>query len=86
MLRSIRKKEMIEVCGTVQYRTQYARSFCARCSREEYAAKMALSTGIDEKALAKTAVAMVKAMGKEDDVIAELEKIIQGLKEEKDVQ
>ena len=37
MLRSIKKKGMVEVCGTVQYNKQYARSFCYCVSRAAYA-------------------------------------------------
>ena len=54
MLRSIKKKGMVEVCGTVQYNKQYARSFCYCVSRAAYAAKLAASVGIDRAALAET--------------------------------
>lgn len=84
MLRSLLKKGMIEVCGTVQYGTQYARQFVPLMTKEEYAAKIVMSKGLDKSSVAKVAVAMVKEVagdGKEG-LIDELEKIIEELKEE----
>ena len=83
MLRSIKNKGLIEVCGAVQYGKQYARSFQASLSREEYAAKLAVSVGIGEKNLAKTAVALVKNVCGTEDAIDRLEQIIKDLREEK---
>lgn len=82
MLRSIKKKELVEVCGTVQYGKQYARSFIPSVCREEYAAMLAASTGITEKSLARVTAAMVRTVWNTDDVIGSLEKIIQQLETE----
>ena len=86
MLRSLLKKEMIKVCGTVQYGTQYARQFVPAMTKEEYAAKILMLKGLDKSSVAKVAVAMVKEAGgeSENDLIVELEKIIEELKEEED--
>lgn len=83
LLRSLLKKEMIEVCGTVQYGSQYARQFVPSMTKEEYAAKIIMRKGLDNRSVAKVAVAMAKeANGDEEDLIEELEKIIEELKEE----
>ena len=83
MLRSLMKKKMIEVCGTVQYGTQYARQFVPSMTKEEYVAKIITEKGVDKSSLAKVAVAMVKETDVETraDLIEELEKIIRELKE-----
>lgn len=84
MLRSLLKKGMIKVCGTVQYGTQYARQFVSIITREEYAAKVVMSKGLDKSSVAKVAVAMVKEMEGEsgEDLIQQLEQIIEELKGE----
>lgn len=83
MLRSLLKKGMIKVCGTVQYGTQYARQFVPIITREEYAAKIVMSKGLDKNSVAKVAVAMVKEADGEggEDLIQQLEQIIEELKE-----
>ncbi|MGF7019016.1 putative transcriptional regulator [Lachnospiraceae bacterium PF1-21] len=81
LLRSLQEKGVIKVSGTVQYGTQYARQFVATCSREEYAAKIALDTGINPNNIAKVAVAMVEQTGNTDKVINILEDIVNSLKE-----
>ncbi len=74
---------MIEVCGVVQYGTQYARQFVPSMAKEEYAAKLIISKGLGKGSMAKVAAAMVKEADGEikSDVIEELEKIIEELKE-----
>ena len=47
LIRSLLKKQMIEPCGTLQYGTQYARQFKPIVSKEEYAARLALSINLD---------------------------------------
>lgn len=79
VLRSMLKKEAICVNGMVQNNTQYARMFEPKFSKEEYAAKMALSVGIDEKSIAHVAVAMAKEAGS-DELISALEDIIKQMK------
>lgn len=81
MLRSILKKKLIKECGTVRYGTQYARQFEQIVTKEEYAAKLAMSTGIKKGAIAKVAVAMAKETGDEEEVIAQLEEIIKELRD-----
>lgn len=79
MLRSVKKKGILEVCGTVQYGKQYARSFCCTVSRAEYAAMLATSVGIDRFTLAETVAALVKQVCAVDDVRGELEMIMKDL-------
>lgn len=82
MLRSLLKKGMIKVCGTVQYGTQYAREFVPLMTKEQYAAKIVMSKGLDKSSVAKVAAAMVKEVDGEvkRDLIEELEKIIEELR------
>lgn len=80
MLKSLEKKEMITICGAIQYGTQYARQFQPLLTREEYAARVAISTGISEDSIAQVTIAMAKQAGNEENLISELEKIIQELK------
>ncbi|MDO5539152.1 MAG: BlaI/MecI/CopY family transcriptional regulator [Eubacteriales bacterium] len=79
VLRSMLKKEAIRVNGMVQNNTQYARMFEPNLTKEEYAARMAMSVGIDEKSIAHVAVAMARETGS-DELIDALEKIIEKLK------
>ena len=82
MLRSLLKKDMIKICGTVQCRTQYARQFIPAVTKEEYAAKLVMSKGIEKSAIAAVTVAMVHEMDGADgeDVVKQLEDIIEELK------
>lgn len=86
MLRSLLKKGMLEVCGMVQHGTQYARQFVPAMTKEEYAAKIVMSKGLDKSSVAKVAVAMVKETEGElkGDLLEELEKIIEELRDEED--
>lgn len=81
MLRSLEKKNMIKVCGTLQCGTQYARQFIPDITREEYAAKLALSTGITEDSIARVTVALARQVGNDEELIDQLEEIIAKLKE-----
>lgn len=86
MLRSLLKKGMIKVCGTVQYGKQYARQFIPELTKEQYAARsvMSMGIGIEGSSIAKVAVAMVNEADKKDqteeEVIKQLEEIIEELK------
>ena len=82
MLRSLLKKDMIKICGTVQCGTQYARQFIPAVTKEEYAAKLVMSKGIEKSAIAAVTVAMVHEMDGADgeDVVKQLEYIIEELK------
>lgn len=82
MLRSLLKKGMIKVCGTVQYGTQYARQFIPAVTKEQYAAKLVLSKGIEKTSIAEVTVAMVNETtgADEEGVIKQLEEIIKELK------
>ena len=81
MLRSLLKKDMIKICGTVQCGTQYARQFIPAVTKEEYAAKLVMSKGIEKSAIAAVTVAMVHEMDGADgeDVVKQLEDIIEEL-------
>ena len=85
MLHKIQKKGFLEVCGTVKYRIKNARSFRPTITKEEYAAQLALSVGIDVSSFAETALAMVAHLGNKEDIINELEQLIQELKEKENV-
>lgn len=82
MLRSLLKKGLIEVCGTVQYGTQYARQFIPSVTKEGYAAKLIISKGLGKNSISKVAVAMVNELdgSTTKSVIKDLEKIIDELK------
>ena len=82
MLRSWLKKGMIEVCGTVQCGTQYARQFVPIVTKEQYAAKLVMSKGIEKNSIAAVTVAMVNEVNKADEegLVKQLEEIIQELK------
>lgn len=77
MLRSLLKKGMIEVCGT-----QYARQFVPIVTKEQYAAKLVMSKGIEKNSIAAVTVAMVNEVNKADEegLVKQLEEIIQELK------
>ena len=81
MLRSLLKKGMITVCGSVQYGTQYARQFIPSLTKEQYAAKLVMSKGIKKNAIAAVTVAMVNEADEEgEELIQQLEEIIGELK------
>ncbi len=82
MLRSLQKKGMIAVCGTLQYGTQYARQFTPLVTKEQYAAKLVMSKGIEPGSIAAVTVAMVNETDKADNegLIEQLEEIIETLK------
>lgn len=82
MLRSLLKKGMIKVCGTVQCGTQYARQFIPAVTREQYAAKIVMSKGIGSSDIAAVTVAMVNEAGEQgqDALVKQLEEIIEELK------
>ncbi len=84
MLRSLLKKGMIKVCGTAQYGTQYARQFIPAVTKEQYAAKIVMSKGIDRSSIAAVTVAMVNEINNTDgeSLIKQLEEIIEELKEQ----
>lgn len=82
MLRSLLKKGMITVCGSVQYGTQYARQFIPSLSREQYAAKLVMSKGIKKNSIAAVTVTMVNEADETngEELIQQLEEIIEELK------
>ncbi|MCI8307027.1 MAG: BlaI/MecI/CopY family transcriptional regulator [Lachnospiraceae bacterium] len=84
MLRSLLKKGMIKVCGTAQYGTQYARQFIPAVTKEQYAAKLVMSKGIDRSSIAAVTVAMVNEVNDTDGegLIKQLEEIIEEIKEQ----
>ena len=82
MLRSLMKKGMIEICGTVQCGTQYARQFTPMITKEQYAAKLVMSKGIEKNAIAAVTLAMVNEVSEADEegLVKQLEEIVQELK------
>ena len=85
MLKNLQKKGFLTTCGTVGYHTRKARSFKPTFSKEDYAAQLALSTGIGIDSFAETALAMAAYLGDKDEIIRELEQMIDELKEKTDV-
>lgn len=83
LIRSLLKKGMIEACGTVQYGTQYARQFRPLMTKEEYAAKLALSLDLDSSSVSRVAVALAQEVSADtNEVIEQLEEMIQSFREE----
>lgn len=81
MLRSLLKKGLIKVCGTVQYGTQYARQFIPAITKEQYAAKLVMSKGIEKSSIAAVTAAMVdEIIDTDGEIIKQLEEIIEELK------
>ena len=78
MLRSLLKKGMLTVCGTVQYGTQYERQFIPAMTKEEYIAKLVLSRDLEQGSVARVAAAMIREVDGEnrEDFIQQLEQII----------
>ena len=79
VLRSMLKKEIVRVNGMVQNNTQYARLFEPAMTKEEYAAKMALSVGLDKESVLSVALAMAKGVGA-DDLVTQLKSISKKMK------
>jgi len=73
MLRTLLKGEVINVCGMVQYGKQYARQFVPMITREEYAVKLVLSTGIKGTSIRKVAAALAKEAEKSEELIEQQE-------------
>lgn len=75
-LRSLATKGFVKVCGTIRHSTQYARQFMSIVSREEYAARLALTSGIKKNELADVTLALVREVS---DNEADLHNILGGL-------
>ena len=67
-LRSIQQKGLIEVCGSVRYATQYA-------------ARLALTSGINKSSIADVTVALVRETCDKEELFDALENIIKELEE-----
>jgi len=75
----------IKVCGSVRYRTQYARKFMPCLTREEYVARYLIKHGIRRKSFGKVAAVLLEETQEDsnqytDELIAQLEEIIGKLK------
>lgn len=86
-INSLLAAELIKECGSIRYRTQYARKFTSCLTREEYAAKYLIKHGIQRKSLGKVTMALVEetrddANGYTSELITQLEEIIGKLKEQ----
>lgn len=82
---------LIRECGSVRYRTQYARKFEPCLTREEYAAKYLVRQGIRRKSFGKVAAALFHETREDskqhtDELIAQLEEIIENLKAQSDAE
>lgn len=86
VLKSLEQKNLIEICGAVQYGTKYAREFKLAITAEEFATKTIMSQGFSNTDIGKIAVALVKESSSKNDketnneLINELEKMIEDLK------
>ena len=56
ILNSLLKKEMLQVCGYTQYKTQYARNFQPTLTRDEYNMSVLREKGLSGYAAAETAL------------------------------
>lgn len=82
MLRSLQKKGLIKVCGTLQYGKQYARQFEPAVTKMEYGADLIISKGlVDSISNVTVALAKKSDQTEKEVLIAELEEIIARLKE-----
>ncbi len=91
MLRSLKKQGIIDVCGSIQYGSQYARQFKTLLTKEEVAAKSIISQGLSRDSIAKITMALIKETKKSekensDDIIETLEKMIEAYKAENDIE
>lgn len=85
LIRSLLKKGLIEVCGTVQYASQYARQFRPLLTKEQYAARLALSLDFDSASISKVAVAMAQEASEDSEqFIQQLENMIERLRKERE--
>lgn len=74
---------MIEPCGTVQYGTQYARQFRPIVSKEEYAARLAMSLKLDLDPVCKVTVSLARQTASNTSgIVKQLEDIIQEFRKE----
>lgn len=85
LLNSLLAKEMIEVDGFASTRTNYGRTFRARCSIEEYLAFMLQAGGRPVKISISRLLSALRASGAIDEATAidELEEALQELKGQK---
>ncbi len=81
VIRSLMGKGMIEECGTVLYGNRYARAFRPIITREEYAAKLTLLSGITKEMLPQYTIALAKELSVTDKkkIINELNTIIDSI-------
>lgn len=83
VMSSLDKKGMVQTVGLDRTSTRkYSRTFSPAITREEYAAKLALSLGFEKNSIPGIALAMAKEAGnnKMENTISELEEIIRELK------
>ncbi len=86
LLKNLESKGLLEVCGQVQYATQYARQFKVVLSSEEVAARSIMSQGFAKSAIAKIAVSLVKETRSldgdvsNDALVKELEEMLEEYK------
>jgi len=90
-INSLLDAEFIRECGSVRYRTQYARKFEPCLTREEYAAKYLIRQGIRRKSFGRVAAALFDETQEDpkqntDELIEQLEEIIENLKTQADAE
>lgn len=85
LLRTLKKKGFIEMCGTVRHSTQYARQFKWIVSKEEYVASLILDQGIGLEQYSGLTMAFVKESCGDMDQKKALMKLIEELKKEEEL-
>lgn len=81
LLRSLLKKGFLKEVGSKHYTTQYAREFAPSFTREEYAIKSIHKIAGKKLSLSQVVVGLTKEEDDVQDVIEELERIVEELKE-----
>lgn len=78
-LNSMEEKGIIKNVGIVRNSRRYSRQFAPAITRDEYAAKLALSSGIGKDSILNVAVALAKETC-DDELYEKLESMIRQLK------
>lgn len=84
LLNILETKGAISVCGTVRYKTQYARQFQPVITREEYAAQLAITSSVITNSFPNVAVSMVGQVIPAAGSYQDLVNIIDNLKGKED--
>ena len=81
IIRSLLEKGMLQACGLERCKTQYARTLCPTLTNEEYIAKLMMEKAGGKEARCKVMLAFAKEEENKEETIAELEGIVEELRE-----